>query len=102
MLATAETFRAMTAQVMDLAREVCDGRVVMVHEGGYSETYVPFCGHAVLEEMSGSAIRAADPLAATLAARQPGPGFDTFVDDWLEDVVSRMEPGLGPSYVGTT
>jgi acetoin utilization deacetylase AcuC-like enzyme len=102
MLATAETFRAMTAQVMDLAREVCEGRVVMVHEGGYSETYVPFCGHAVLEEMSGSAIRATDPLAATLAARQPGHGFDAFVDDWLEDVVSRMEPGLGPSYVGQT
>jgi hypothetical protein len=29
------------------------GRVVMSHEGGYSPVYVPFCGLAVLEAMSG-------------------------------------------------
>lgn len=25
----------------------------MVHEGGYSEVYVPFCGHAIMEALSG-------------------------------------------------
>jgi acetoin utilization deacetylase AcuC-like enzyme len=79
MLATAATFRAMTAQVMALAAQVCGGRLVLVHEGGYSETYVPFCGHAVLEEMSGSAATAPDPLAEVLAARQPGPAMEAFV-----------------------
>ncbi|WP_093993007.1 class II histone deacetylase [Flavimaricola marinus] len=83
MLATVETFRAMTAQVMALADEVCNGRLVMVHEGGYSETYVPFCGHAVLAEMAGSSIDAPDPLASTFAARQPGADFDAFVQDRL-------------------
>ena len=71
MLATVETYRAMTAQVMQAADDLCDGRLMMAHEGGYSEVYVPFCGHAVLQEMSGSAIDAPDPMAATFAARQP-------------------------------
>jgi len=36
MLASAETFAMMTRQVIDLAAEVCAGRLVMAHEGGYS------------------------------------------------------------------
>jgi len=73
MLATAETFRLMTRMLMQAAARLCGGRLVAVHEGGYAEVHVPFCGHAVLEELSGSAIRAPDPLAQTLDARQPGP-----------------------------
>ena len=72
MLATAETFRLMTRKMMQAAADLCDGKLILVHEGGYSETYVPFCGHAVIEEMSGTAIRVPDPLTETVAARQPG------------------------------
>ena len=72
MLATAETFRLMTRKMMQAAEDLCDGKLILFHEGGYSETYVPFCGHAVIEEMSGTAIRVPDPLAETVAARQPG------------------------------
>jgi hypothetical protein len=35
------------------AEQHCSGRMVAVHEGGYSELYVPFCGLAVIEQMSG-------------------------------------------------
>ncbi|MEM8823803.1 MAG: class II histone deacetylase [Pseudomonadota bacterium] len=80
MLATVETFRAMTRQVLDLARDMCGGRVMMAHEGGYSEVYVPFCGHAILAEMAGSAIDAPDPFAEAFAKRQPAADFDTFVE----------------------
>ena len=38
---------------MEVAAEVCDGRLVMSHEGGYSSFYVPYCGLAVIEQMSG-------------------------------------------------
>jgi len=78
MLATAETFRELTRMAKAAAGELCGGRLVLVHEGGYSEVHVPFCGHAVMEELSGSAIRAPDPLAATLVARQPGPAASAF------------------------
>ena len=90
MLATQETFREMTRGVISLADEVCGGRVVMVHEGGYSEMHVPFLGHAVLEEMSGSAIRAADPFAETLAKRQPQAGFDGYLEGLLDEMADAL------------
>ena len=84
MLATADTFRQMTRRVMQAAERLCDGRLVLVHEGGYSEVYVPFCGHAVLEELSRAPVTAPDPMADTLAKRQPDARFDAFVTDWIE------------------
>jgi acetoin utilization deacetylase AcuC-like enzyme len=93
MLATAETFRLMTRAVKAAAEELCGGRLVLVHEGGYSEAYVPFCGHAVLQELSGSAIAAPDPLAETLAARQPGAAFDAFVSGLIGEMRAALFPG---------
>ena len=89
-MATAETFRLMTRAVMAAADALCGGRLALVHEGGYSEVYVPFCGHAVLEELSGSAASAPDPMADTLRRRQPGPRFDAFVDGWIEDLAAAL------------
>lgn len=71
MLAHAGTYREMTRMLREAAEALSGGKLVMVHEGGYSEWYVPFCGHAVLEELSGSAVRAPDPMEATYTARQP-------------------------------
>ena len=88
MLATAETFGAMTARVMALADEVCGGRVVMAHEGGYSEVYVPFCGHAVIATMAASGIAAPDPFAETFRRRQPSGGFDRFAMGLIDDMAA--------------
>lgn len=90
MLATAETFAMMTRQVLALADDVCDGKLLMVHEGGYSETYVPFCGHNVLQEMSGSLITAPDPFAEVFPLRQPDPRFDAFLDAWIADIKAAL------------
>ena len=79
MVATTGTFRAMTEQVKAAAEDLCERRLVLVHEGGYSEMHVPFCGHAAIEALTGSAIRAPDPLAAALEARQPGPEWRAHV-----------------------
>ena len=49
----ADDFRALTAALMEVAADVCDGRLLMSHEGGYSSFYVPYCGLAVIEQMSG-------------------------------------------------
>lgn len=83
MLATADTFRLMTRQMMQAADDLCGGRLILVHEGGYSQTHVPFCGHAVIEELSGSKVHVPDPLADTLAARQPGPQWRAHVADHI-------------------
>lgn len=86
MLASAETFGAMTEMTRTLADEVCGGKLVLVHEGGYSDMHAPFCGHAAISALTGSDIVAPDPMAAALAARQPGAAFDLFFDNWLSDL----------------
>jgi len=90
MLCTAETFRQMTAMLRLAAERLCDGRLVLVHEGGYSEVYVPFCGHAALEALSDAPVTAPDPLAATLAQRQPDARFDAFVSGWIDEAAARL------------
>ncbi|MGJ8547121.1 MAG: class II histone deacetylase [Sulfitobacter sp.] len=90
MLATADTFRQMTARVKQAAQTLCDGKLVLVHEGGYSEAYVPFCGHATLEALSGSAITAPDPLAQGFAIRQPSPKFDAFLRSSIDDMATEL------------
>ena len=49
---------------MAAADELCAGRVVATHEGGYSFAYVPFCGLAVIEELSGIRTPVIDPYLA--------------------------------------
>lgn len=93
MLATAETFRALTRRSMDLADDLCEGRLVLVHEGGYSPVYVPFCGHAVLEELSGSRIHVPDPLGATYAGRQPSDRMNAV----FSEMIAEMADGLALS-----
>jgi acetoin utilization deacetylase AcuC-like enzyme len=71
MLAHAGTFRAMTEQVMAVADRHCKGRLALVHEGGYAEAIVPFCGVAIMETLSGEASGVEDPTAAMFEAWQP-------------------------------
>jgi acetoin utilization deacetylase AcuC-like enzyme len=92
MLCTAETFRLMTRAVMQAADALCGGRLALVHEGGYSEVYVPFCGHAVLEELSGGPVDAPDPFAAVLEKRQPDARFDAFAKGWIDDAAVALGP----------
>ena len=71
MLAHSGTFRAMTARLRQVAEEFADGRLVLVHEGGYSEAYVPFCGQAVIEELAGVSTAVEDPLLGFIEQQQP-------------------------------
>jgi acetoin utilization deacetylase AcuC-like enzyme len=68
MMVSAEGFRQMTRLLMDAADRLCGGRLVMSHEGGYSAMYAPYCGLAVLEEMSGHRTGVEDPWAPHIAA----------------------------------
>lgn len=62
MMLHSNAYRQLTRILMDVAAEVCEGRLVMCHEGGYSAGYVPFCGLAVMEELSGITTGVEDPL----------------------------------------
>jgi acetoin utilization deacetylase AcuC-like enzyme len=61
MMVTSEGYRRMTQLLMKAADDLCGGRLVMSHEGGYSAMYVPYCGLAVIEELSGVRTKVEDP-----------------------------------------
>ncbi|MCV6585083.1 MAG: class II histone deacetylase [Marinibacterium sp.] len=90
MQATAETFAQMTQRLKDAAARLCNGKLVLVHEGGYSEVYVPFCGHATIATLSGSDVTAPDPFAEAFEIRQPSPRFDSFLHEVVRDMADDL------------
>ena len=66
MLCTSETYRGMAARIVRAARELCGGRLLATHEGGYSNAYVPFCGLPILEEFAGIRTGVVDPYLEEL------------------------------------
>jgi acetoin utilization deacetylase AcuC-like enzyme len=59
---SSEGFRMLARHARELASELCDGRLVLAHEGGYNPWIVPFCGLAILEELSGARTAVEDPF----------------------------------------
>ncbi|GAA1356391.1 class II histone deacetylase [Saccharothrix algeriensis] len=53
MMVTPKGYREIAKMVVGAAEELCDGRVVCAHEGGYDPAYVPFCANAVIEVLAG-------------------------------------------------
>jgi len=53
MMVTMAGFRKMSELMIALAQEVCEGRLLMLQEGGYSAAYVPYCTAAAVEPLLG-------------------------------------------------
>lgn len=87
MLCSADTYREMTRLLMEFS----GGRLVAAHEGGYSELYVPFCGHAMLEQMSGSSISVEDPIKVRVEGQQPDEKMDKFHAQCIDDMVAFFQ-----------
>ena len=62
MMLHSEGYRTMTRLLMEAADDLCGGRLAMSHEGGYSASYVPYCGLAVMEQLSGVRTKIDDPF----------------------------------------
>ncbi|GHE22081.1 class II histone deacetylase [Halomonas urumqiensis] len=87
MLLNSSAFARMTRELMEVAQRTCQGRLVMVHEGGYSEGYVPLCGHAVIQTLAGSALAVPDPQNDEIAAwayQDLQPHQRQLIDGWRE------------------
>ena len=82
MLVSADGFREMATRVALLADEVCSGRLVALHEGGYSEGYAPICTWAVIEGLSG--IRT---------------GYEDPYRDWLGEIDAAKNVGSAATYI---
>jgi len=59
---TSSGYRRLTQMLLKAADELCDGRLVMCHEGGYNPTTVPYHGLAVFEALSNEDSGIADPF----------------------------------------
>jgi acetoin utilization deacetylase AcuC-like enzyme len=62
MMVTSEGYRRLTDIMIELADRVCEGKLVAIHEGGYSSSYVPFCGAAVIEGLMRTTESIEDPF----------------------------------------
>jgi acetoin utilization deacetylase AcuC-like enzyme len=71
MSVTASGYRQMTSMIMALADELCDGRLVAAQEGGYSETYAPYCTLAIIETLAGIRSGIEEPVAESRSAAWP-------------------------------
>lgn len=60
--------RSFTRSVMEVADVHCSSRVVALHEGGYSDLYVPFCGLATVEQLAGVRSDVPDPFLEEVMA----------------------------------
>ena len=60
-------YRAMTRRMMELADEVCGGRIVLVQEGGYAPVYAPYCTAAIVQTLLGET----DDLPGVTAVPEP-------------------------------
>ncbi len=65
---TSGCYRSLTRMLMEVANDVCGGRLVMLHEGGYDAVTVPFYGLAVIEELSGIKTEVDDPFEPIVSA----------------------------------
>lgn len=90
MLAHSDTFRAMTTRMREVAQNLCGGRLVMVHEGGYSEALIPFMGLAIVEALSGHRTAVVDPSLDILIPQQPGPAMTAFVRSRIDELVRNL------------
>lgn len=94
MLAHSGTYAAMTADLMALADRWCGGRLVLVHEGGYSETVVPFCGLAIMETLAGRSGGVEDPCLEMFKAWQPNERHLSLQKQLIDELATQL-PLLG-------
>jgi len=68
MMLHSDGYRMLAELVLTVANEVCAGKLVLCHEGGYSTTYAPFCGLAVVEALAGVRTAVRDPYLEAFTA----------------------------------
>ena len=59
--------RQMTGAIMGMAGDVCEARMVVCLEGGYSPGYMPYCCLAVVETLAGVRTEVEDVRGVHLA-----------------------------------
>jgi acetoin utilization deacetylase AcuC-like enzyme len=88
MLAHTGTFQALAEQTMALADRFAENRIVMVHEGGYAESAVPFCVHGILEVLCGEKSDVEDPTREICELWQPNERVTALQRQLIDEMAS--------------
>ncbi len=91
MMLHSDSYRMLTRLLMEVADDLCGGRLAMSHEGGYSASYVPYCGLAVMEQLSGIRSLIQDPFLSTFAD-YPGQQLTAFQEAAIGSIVEALAP----------
>ena len=94
---TTEGYRAMTESMIVLAERHCAGKVVVLLEGGYSETYAPYCTLAIIESLMNRRTGISEPLSREYTLNRPE---TTTVGLSAEHNLRRLESLLAPYWTG--
>lgn len=90
MLLHSGSYRQLTTMMKAAAERLCGGRLVVVHEGGYAEAYVPFCGQALLEALSGEATAVVDPELEFFTLQQPSERVVAFQKLLIDEMAAAI------------
>jgi acetoin utilization deacetylase AcuC-like enzyme len=90
MLLHSGSYRELTLLIKDAAQRLCRGRLAIVHEGGYSEAYAPFCGQAILEALSGETTRVVDPELEMFGLWQPSARVVAFQKQLVDELAQAQ------------
>lgn len=88
MLLHSDSYREMTGLLMAIADEVCGGKLVAVHEGGYAEACVPFCGLAIMETLADERTAVVDPFVELISAQQPTKPLIEFHKKMVDEIAT--------------
>lgn len=90
MLLHSDSYRELTQMMMTAAADLCGGRLVVVHEGGYAEAYVPFCGLAIVETLAGHRTEVVDPALEIFRGWQPDTRQSAFVRQIVDEIAAAV------------
>lgn len=71
MCLSTEAYRQMTRWMMQLAQDHAEGRLVILQEGGYSESYAPYCTLAIVATLAGQDPDVPEPLSLEHLQERP-------------------------------
>jgi acetoin utilization deacetylase AcuC-like enzyme len=81
-------FAAIGAMVRAVANQVCDGRVVVVQEGGYSAEYTPYCTVGAICGVTGTPLNVPDPHESTSELLR---AQSVYTNDTVEAIQNAVE-----------
>ena len=90
---TSEGFKSLTKKIKKCAEEVCHGKILMTHEGGYSAATVPFFAHSVIETLAEENTGIKDPfqrIIGNLGQQELQPHQDSLIKE-AEELLQKIK-----------